>query len=90
MQLYGRPRIEIEAEGPLDALTISGFVELGSGRVDVAGKLQALRAPYEYDLTGKISHLDLSEITKQPEFASDLNLQSIEGSFSFDLNPWTL
>jgi len=97
LQLYGLPRIEIEAEGPLDALKIKGFVELGSGRVDVAGKLQALRVPYEYDLTGKISHLDLSEITKQPEFASDLNLQcrvqgediewgKIRGSASVDLD----
>ena len=75
LQLYGRPRIEIEAEGPLDALKIKGFVELGSGRIDVAGKLQVSRMPYEYDLTGKISHLDLSEITRQPELESDLNFQ---------------
>ncbi|MCH8956141.1 translocation/assembly module TamB domain-containing protein [candidate division KSB1 bacterium] len=75
LQLYGRPRIEIEAEGPLDALKIRVFVELGSGRVEVAGKLQAMRAPYEYDLAGKISRLNLSEITRQPKLESDLNLQ---------------
>ncbi|MFQ5650985.1 MAG: translocation/assembly module TamB domain-containing protein [bacterium] len=78
VKLYGNPRIDFEAKGPLRNLAVKGGVHWGKGKIDFSGKLDVDESPYEYDLQGAVSDLNLTELTNDSTYQSDLN-------FGFDL-----
>lgn len=75
LEIYGSPRIDVEAKGPLDDLNLKCLVSSMGGKIEVSGTIQVKNEPFEYDLSGKVSHLNLREITNRTEFESDLNCQ---------------
>ena len=73
LKIYGDPRLDIEVRGTLSALDVNCSVNINDGKVEVKGKLKAKEEPYVYDLSGKVSKLNLAELTNQPDLSSNLN-----------------
>jgi autotransporter translocation and assembly factor TamB len=73
LKIYGNPRLDIEARGPLNALDVRGNLRFRQGNIKVWGKLGAKTKPYAYDLQGQVSNLNLAELTNHPDLFSNLN-----------------
>lgn len=74
LKLYGKPRLDLEASGPLDDLRIKCGVRIGQGLLHVSGNIALDKLPYQYDLRGGIKKFDLAILTNDSTLASDLNI----------------
>lgn len=75
LKVHGNSRFDLEAKGRLDALWVKSKLWLNNSSVAVAGRLQTKHKPYEYDLQGQVSNLDLSAITNDPDLSSLLTFE---------------
>ncbi|MFQ5865259.1 MAG: translocation/assembly module TamB domain-containing protein [bacterium] len=73
LKLYGNPRFDLEAQGPLDDLDVKCNLWVGRGTIEILGNLQVKAPPYGYRLRGNVANFNLAEITNQPNLASNLN-----------------
>ncbi len=71
--LYGDPRIDLEARGPLDALALKAGIRWGQGIINLNGQVAVGKAPFSYDLDCRVAHLNLHEISNDWTLSSDLN-----------------
>lgn len=75
LKLFGAPRFDLQARGPLNDLEILGNLWIDSGQIQFRGRLQVKEEPFGYELQGETSGLNVAAITGQPDWQSDLNLR---------------
>lgn len=71
--LHGDPMMILKVRGPLSQLEFNTRLWMGENNMHVSGTLQLKQPPYQYDLQGEITHLNLADFTQDSTLESDLN-----------------